>query len=214
MACKKDEDAYSAISRSVVQPTLERAGDPALASQFSSYVSKAGTVLSEGARVGGGALASGLQAGSSVLKRDLGVDVGDLGAHYVERATGRGAGQGYGQVGFSAPSAEQQEEGDDFFGDHLGANSRQQGYGNGPSPGSSSSSSPAPTYQSGGGDYGGEDSWAKLAPQSAGRTGVAGPASAGSSRISSGRASPAVKPAPKPKAKADDWDDFGAEEKW
>ncbi|KAK4705808.1 hypothetical protein P7C70_g393, partial [Phenoliferia sp. Uapishka_3] len=191
--------ASRAINESVVQPTLERAGDPDLSSQFSSYVSRAGSVLSEGARVGGGALASGLQAGSTVLRRDLGVDVGDLGATHVERLTGRGAGQGYGQVGFSAPSAESQEEGDDFFGDHLNSNPPRQTYASGgASGGSSSRASPVPSYQTGG-DYG-EDPWAKLAPQSANRGGA--PAAG-----SSGRASPAVK---KP-AKKDDWDDFGEE---
>ncbi|KAL8284149.1 hypothetical protein RQP46_004898 [Phenoliferia psychrophenolica] len=193
--------ASRSINENVLQPTLERAGDPALSAQFSTYVSRAGTVLSEGARVGGGALASGLQAGSTVLKRDLGVDVGDLGATHVERFTGRGAGQGYGQVGIVAPSAEAQGDGDDFFGNQLNTNSH--AYGGGPSPGSSNSSSPAPTqsYDAGGGDYGG-DSWAKLAPNSsANRASALG-------ATSSGRSSPAAKKPEKPVKKDDDWDDW------
>ncbi|KAM0755819.1 ArfGap-domain-containing protein [Meredithblackwellia eburnea MCA 4105] len=189
--------ASKTINESVVQPTMERAADPALSSQLSGYLSKAGSALSEGARVGGGALASGLQAGSSVIKRDLGYDVGDLGATYIERATGRGAGQGYGQVGtFSVPSAEAQESGDDFFGQQMGgsgSNNLRAGYSDQighPSPGSSTGTS-SPALQKA--DYGAaEDGWAKLAPQSA-------------SRAASGRASPAVKKPPK----KDDWDDFG-----
>lgn len=201
--------ACFALYRTVVQPTLERAGDPDLTTQFSSYVSKASTIIGQTARVGGGVLASGLQVGSTVIKRDLGYDVGDLGSSYLERATGRGAGQGYNQVGsFHAPSAEAQEEGNNFFGEHMGAADSlppRQAYANQPglaSPGGSSrGGSPAAV-----GEGYGQDTWATLAPQSAGRAPVV-TAAAGGSRGSSGRSSPAVN---KP-AKKDDWDDFGGE---
>lgn len=90
------------VLRSVVQPTLERAVDPTLQSQFSSYFSSAGEALSSASRRGGEALASGLQSSGEVIRRDLGYDVGDLGASTLERFTGRGAGEGYGRIGSSS----------------------------------------------------------------------------------------------------------------
>ncbi|GAA5888726.1 hypothetical protein JCM6882_002828 [Rhodosporidiobolus microsporus] len=111
------------VNDSVLQPTLERANDPALQSQLSAFSGRALTTLGTAARSGGQLLSSGLEAGSTVLRRDLGVDVGDLGASYVDRATGRGAGEGYGRVGEEwAPGAHStQEPGKgDFFDEQLG----------------------------------------------------------------------------------------------
>lgn len=123
-------NSYSPFRRNVVQPGLARAADPALQSQFSSYLTTASAALSDASRKGGEVLASGLQHGGETLRRDFGVDVGDLGASYVERSTGRGAGGGYGQVGtFDAPSAENVEEGagGDFFGEQMGGQGRTMG---------------------------------------------------------------------------------------
>lgn len=111
------------VNESVIQPGIEKAHDPALQSQFSSFLSTATSTLTTAARTGGQVLSTGLESGSQFLKRDLGVDVGDLGSHYIDRATGRGAGEGYGRVGEQwAPSgASRQEPGEgDFFADQLG----------------------------------------------------------------------------------------------
>ncbi|TKA50859.1 hypothetical protein B0A53_05935 [Rhodotorula sp. CCFEE 5036] len=94
------------VNESVLQPTLERANDPALQSQFSALSSRARETFTGAARVGGQVLSTGLEQGSTILRRDLGVNVGDLGASYLDRATGRGAGEGYGRVGEDhAPAA-------------------------------------------------------------------------------------------------------------
>jgi ADP-ribosylation factor GTPase-activating protein 1 len=114
--------------RSIVQPGIERAHDPALQSQFSSFFSTATSTLSTAARTGGQVLSTGLETSSQFLKRDLGVDVGDLGANFLDRnLTGRGVGQGYGRIGEEwAPSGQSRQElGDqgDFFEDQLGGGS-------------------------------------------------------------------------------------------
>ncbi|GAA6058505.1 hypothetical protein JCM10212_006944 [Sporobolomyces blumeae] len=104
------------VNESVIQPGLERAHDPALQSQFSTFLSTAQSSLSTVARTSGQVLSSGLETSSQFLKRDLGVDVGDLGAHYLDRHTGRGAGEGYGPIGEEhAPGT-----GGDFFAEHMG----------------------------------------------------------------------------------------------
>lgn len=162
------------INESVVQPTLERAHDPNLHSQFSSYLSQATTVLGEASRKGGEVLASGLQTGGDVIRRDLGYNVGDLGAGYVDRVTGRGAGGGYGRVGgregYEVPSAEEGQ--DDFFGSHLGGGVTSQ-----PHPSAATSSNAAAV----GAGYkdelvAAEDGWGALAPKSASRGGSVAPA--------------------------------------
>jgi ADP-ribosylation factor GTPase-activating protein 1 len=107
----------------VLQPTLERAADPALQSQLSTISTRAITTLSTAAKTSGQLLSTGLETSSTFLRRDLGVDVGDLGARYIDRATGRGAGEGYGAVGEEhAPTAHStMEPGQgDFFETHLG----------------------------------------------------------------------------------------------
>lgn len=184
--------ANPSLRSNVVQPTLERAVDPALQTQFSSYVNKAQSALTEASRNAGEVLSQGLQQNG----------FNDL-AQTVERATGRGAGGGYGAVGANqAPSAEQQEEGDDFFGSHLGENGAGSTSGNGAGSGSMGG------YRDG---AAAEDGWAKMAPQSATRGGATRAAPAVGGRASpavSGRSSPAVA-AKKPKG--DDWDDFGGE---
>lgn len=112
----------SRLNRSVLQPTLERASDPALQSQFSALSSRAKETISGAARVGGQVLSTGLEQGSTILRRDLGVNVGDLGASYLDRATGRGAGEGYGRVGEDhAPAAHSALEPGrgDFFDEQL-----------------------------------------------------------------------------------------------
>ncbi|GAA5922769.1 uncharacterized protein JCM15063_003420 [Sporobolomyces koalae] len=117
------------VNESVIQPGLERAHDPNLQSQFSTFLSTATSTIGSAARTGGQVLSTGLESGSQFLKRDLGVDVGDLGAHYLDRATGRGAGEGYGRVGEEwAPTGQsRQEPGDgDFFESQLGSESAQQ----------------------------------------------------------------------------------------
>lgn len=150
------------LSSSVIQPGLERAHDPALQSQFSSFLSTAQSSLSTVARTSGQVLSTGLESGSQFLKRDLGVDVGDLGAHYIDRASGRGAGEGYGRVGEEhAPRGDSSlQTGDgDFFDDHLGGAG-----GAGLSRGGSSSGSGTPNWQSGtnGGGFRDEDGFESM----------------------------------------------------
>ncbi|GAA6051906.1 hypothetical protein JCM3770_006568 [Rhodotorula araucariae] len=121
------------VNEAVIQPGLERAHDPALQSQLSTLSTRALSTLSTAARAGGQVLSTGLESGSTFL-RQQGVDVGDLGAAYVDRATGRGAGEGYGHVGEAhAPGAHSVHEpgrggGGDFFGDYgIGGDSRDGG---------------------------------------------------------------------------------------
>ncbi|BGP36320.1 ADP-ribosylation factor GTPase-activating protein gcs1 [Rhodotorula kratochvilovae] len=158
------------VNESVIQPGLERAHDPALQSQLSTFSTRALTTLSGAARVGGQVLSTGLESGSTFL-RQQGVDVGDLGAAYVDRATGRGAGEGYGRVGEDhAPGAHSALEPGrgDFFGD----------YGVGGSGGSPDVGGASPAAVGGGGGSAGfqdmpraepAGSWADLAPQAAAR---------------------------------------------
>ncbi|GAA6038661.1 hypothetical protein JCM8097_009471 [Rhodosporidiobolus ruineniae] len=112
------------VNESVLQPTLERASDPALQSQLQTFSKSALTTLGGAARTGGQLLSTGLEQGSTILRRDLGVDVGDLGASYVDRATGRGAGEGYGRIGEEhAPGGHSGMEPGrgDFFDEQLGS---------------------------------------------------------------------------------------------
>lgn len=84
------------------------------------------TVIGQGARQGGQLLSTGLHSGSEILRRDAGLDVGDLGAGWLDRATGRGRGMGYGYVGADAPGAHDSREGtlgetaDEFFAREMG----------------------------------------------------------------------------------------------
>lgn len=174
--------------RSVIQPGLERAGDPALQSQLSTFSTKAFTTLSTVTRAGGQVLSTGLESGSTFL-RQQGVEVGDLGARYVDRATGRGAGEGYGSVGEQhAPgghSASEPGKGD-FFGEYGvgGSSGGSQDVGRtspaaggfrdmptarreSPAPASAPTSAPQVT-----------GSWADLAPQAAARKAAAEKATA------------------------------------
>ncbi|GAA5855124.1 hypothetical protein JCM8547_002391 [Rhodosporidiobolus lusitaniae] len=114
------------VNDSVLQPTLAHASDPALQSQLSAFSGRALTTLGTAARSGGQLLSTGLETSSTILRRDLGVDVGDLGARYIDRATGRGAGEGYGSVGEEhAPGGHSSMEPGqgDFFDAHLGGGS-------------------------------------------------------------------------------------------
>ncbi|SCV67966.1 BQ2448_87 [Microbotryum intermedium] len=216
-----------AVQENVLQPTLEKAGDPHLQSQLSGFVAKAGTVLGEASRTGGGYLASGLQTSSQYLKREVGVDVGDMGAGFVDRATGRGAGQGYAQVGgHQAPEGTDGHEAD-FFNEHMGSfaspshSTTQHSYGENLRNESSS-------Y----GEDQGQDGWAKMAPSAMAARSGTGALSAGSN--GGGRNSPALSvpssgsrgltrtPSPRggasatikptataaPKKKDDDWDEW------
>ncbi|KAK4055082.1 Zn finger-containing GTPase- Activating Protein for ARF [Microbotryomycetes sp. JL201] len=218
------------VNDSVLQPTLERAGDPNLQSQLASYVTKGVSVLGDGARQGGQLLSSGLHSGSEYLKRDMGLDVGDLGAGYLDRATGRGRGQGYGYVGSEAPTAYDSREGtlgetaDEFFAREMGGGgSGANAYRDDDSDGfdrsarSSNTASRAsrtatpssvptiagpevPTDQ---------DAWAKLAPQSVARARSTTPNSQTISRPSSAQNTTApVSKTAAAKKKDDDWDDF------
>ena len=79
-------------------------------------------MLSEGARQGGHALSGAMKQGAELAKRDLGVDIGDGGAGFVERMAGTSRG-GYAPVGNgrSATSLDRQEAGlgdADFFEAH------------------------------------------------------------------------------------------------
>ncbi|KAK4052865.1 Zn finger-containing GTPase- Activating Protein for ARF [Microbotryomycetes sp. JL221] len=179
---------------SVLQPTLEKAGDPNLQSQLASYVTRGVSVIGDGARQGGQLLSSGLHSGSEYLKRDMGLDVGDLGAGYLDRATGRGRGQGYGYVGSDAPTAYDSREAtlgetaDEFFAREMGGDHSSRDYeddsprerfgNNGSKAGSATSTSRGISRQSSGSHVptipaprvpADEDAWAKLAPQSAAR---------------------------------------------
>ncbi|GAA5925267.1 hypothetical protein JCM3775_006410 [Rhodotorula graminis] len=168
------------VNESVLQPTLERAHDPALQSHLSTLSTKALSHLSTVTRAGGQALSTTLDSSSTFLRTQAGVDVGDLGARYVDRATGRGAGEGYGSVGeASAPgghSASEPGRGD-FFGDYgvggpsggspelgrsrLDGPAQDKGGGLREAP-----TAPAPAPQVTG-------SWADLAPQAAARKAAA-----------------------------------------
>ncbi|SGY37690.1 BQ5605_C003g01861 [Microbotryum silenes-dioicae] len=216
------------VQENVLQPTLEKAVDPNLQSQLSGFVSKAGNVLGEASRTGGGYLAAGLQTSSQYLKREVGVDVGDMGAGFVDRATGRGAGQGYVQVGgHQAPEGTEDHEAD-FFNEHMGSfaspsitSANHNAYG-------ANSRNESSSF----GDEQGQDSWAKMAPSataarsggavSAGSNGggrnspaLAVPVVTGSRGLTRtpsprGGASAATKPvaAAAPKKKDDDWDEW------
>ena len=94
--------ASKTINESVIQPGINRAADPALQENLYSYVSSAKEVLGEGARRGGAVLGDGLRAGSGYA-RQQGLQVGDLGANYVDKYTGAGNGQAY--DGYGAPGA-------------------------------------------------------------------------------------------------------------
>ena len=119
--------ASKTINESVIQPGLHKAQDPNLQSSLYGYVQSASTLVGEGAKRGGEFLGEGLRAGSGYA-RQQGLDVGDLGAGYVDRFAGSGNGQPY--SGYSrAPgqtSLESQEAGradlqeEDFFDAQLG----------------------------------------------------------------------------------------------
>ncbi|GAA5958569.1 hypothetical protein JCM21900_003982 [Sporobolomyces salmonicolor] len=213
------------VNDSVVQPTLERAHDPALQSQFSTFLNSASSKLTLAARASGQALSTGLESGSQFLRRDLGVDVGDLGAHYLDRATGRGAGEGYGAIGEEhAPRAHSAlepgaGEAADFFSSQLGAG------------GGSQSMSPSRSSRSGGGAYDDDDraggyqdmptmrrEGSTLSSTTAAKPAVASPPAVEDSWESMApKAAAARAAAAKAKAKApalakkndDGWDDFG-----
>ncbi|BGP12341.1 ADP-ribosylation factor GTPase-activating protein gcs1 [Rhodosporidiobolus nylandii] len=209
------------VNESVLQPTLERASDPALQSQLSAFTSRATTTLGSAARTGGQLLSTGLEQGSTILRRDLGVDVGDLGAHYLDRATGRGAGEGYGRVGEEhAPAgASGQEPGrgdyhDDFFSEQLGAGVAKDngGFrdmptvragGSSPAPSTSASAparklSPPPPSQPQPQPSVEGLSWESLAPQSAARRASPAPPAAAAAK----------KEAPKKTAEEEEWESW------
>lgn len=108
-----------------MQPGLAKATDPNLREQLSAYATQATTVLSEGARQGGHALSGAMKQGAELAKRDLGVDIGDGGAGFVERIAGSSSRGSYAPVGNgrSATSLSRQEAGmgePDFFETHGG----------------------------------------------------------------------------------------------
>ncbi|GAA5949735.1 hypothetical protein JCM3765_007668 [Sporobolomyces pararoseus] len=118
------------VNESVIQPGLEKAHDPNLQSQFSTFFQSASTTFSTAAKNSGQVLSSGLESSSNFLKKDLGLNVGDLGSGFIEsRFSGRagvggGAREGYGKVGEEfAPNGlnEREQPGGqgDFFEDQL-----------------------------------------------------------------------------------------------
>lgn len=119
--------ATKTINESVIQPGMQRAQDPNLQSSLYGYVQSATTLVGEGAKRGGEYLGEGLRAGSGYA-RQQGLDVGDLGAGYIDRFAGSGNGHTYG--GYSQASGqtslESQEAGradlpeEDFFEAQLG----------------------------------------------------------------------------------------------
>jgi ADP-ribosylation factor GTPase-activating protein 1 len=112
-------EATKVINDSVIKPGLERATDPNLRDQVGGYLSTAAGTLADAGKQGSVALSGAMRAGGERAKRDLGVDVGDMGASYIERLA-VGGGSKYATVG-SAQSLGQQEAGEvDFFDDHLG----------------------------------------------------------------------------------------------
>lgn len=198
--------SFDMIDRSVVQPTMERANDPNLHSSLQSYYTTASSTLVSSARAGGSLLASGLADGSNLLKQQ-GYNVGDLGSGYLERATGRGAGEGYGRVGeVEAPREGGERDEDDFFGAFEGKNKnmeRESVYrddrpttiGADSKPVERASTLVIP------GDNGGEDAWAKLSPNASARR-VPSPGLGGNK----------VTAPVKKEVKKDDWDDFGTDD--
>lgn len=123
--------ATKTINESVIQPGMQRAQDPNLQSSLYGYVQSATTLVGEGAKRGGEYLGEGLRAGSGYV-RQQGLDVGDLGAGYIDRFSGAENGQTY--SGYSqAPgqtSLESQEAGradlpeEDFFDTQLGTGTK------------------------------------------------------------------------------------------
>lgn len=187
---------------------MQRAADPNLQSQLSSYLQTAGSAISEASKRGGSVLATGLEVGSSTIKRDLGYDVGDLGAHAVRSAVSgtRGAYRPLeAENGWGVPSADAQEAGyadggldphnDDFFHSQLGsststdATGQSAGYGtNAPRMNAYRDTAPSSTGAA-------EDPWAQMAPQSAARKAAAAP-------------QPAPAPGAAGKKKDDDWEEW------
>lgn len=216
----------------MIQPGRERVNDPNFQAQLQGYYKNANTAFRGATQRGGEFLADGMRGGSEFIRRDMGYNVGTLGADYVERVTGHGR-DGYNRVGpnadnaFSVPSADAQEAGqaDDFFGTHLtrgagvGASNgfgSSGGFGsdsyaaggiptNAPTAKMSSYDGPTTTPSNIAPPPAADDGWAKLAPRSA--------AAAAASGGSSGRASPAggvnSKAAPAKAKKKEDWDDWG-----
>lgn len=74
------------INDSVIQPGVSRASDPALQAQMSDYWSKAGGVVQDGARQGGGFLSGALRAGGQFANQRFDLNVGDMGASYLDRS--------------------------------------------------------------------------------------------------------------------------------
>lgn len=86
--------AGSHINDSVIQPGVSRASDPALQAQMSDYWTKAGGVVQDGAKQGGGFLSGALRAGGQFANQRLDLNVGDMGASYVDKhVSGRCADQ-------------------------------------------------------------------------------------------------------------------------
>lgn len=157
--------ATKTINESIVQPGMARAADPDLQQSLYGYVQGATKVLGEGARKGSEMLGDGLRAGSG-LARQNGLDVGDLGAGYVDRFSGgrtggsSAYGNGYAPMGSAPTSLDYQAAGradggaagDDFFDSQLGGGGGASSASNGSSTaarqGSSSSSSSTPAIQS------------------------------------------------------------------
>jgi ADP-ribosylation factor GTPase-activating protein 1 len=189
---------------------MERAQDPNLHSSLSAYYATASSTLASSARAGGSILASGLSDGSNLL-REKGFNVGDLGSSYLERATGRGAGEGYGRVGeVEAPREGGEREEEDFFGAYDNGNKSSAGglakeregiwKDERPTPVSNAGRVEEPTPTLSIPDYGGEDAWAKLSPASSARR-----------EPSPGLGAKKVT-AVKKEIKKDDWDDFGTDD--
>ncbi|GAA96465.1 uncharacterized protein L969DRAFT_23937 [Mixia osmundae IAM 14324] len=108
--------AAKTVNETVIEPGMQRVADPEFQAQLHGYASKATTVLGEAGRRGGETLAGGMRAGATIAKREIGVDVGDLGASYVDKLAKRNAQQG------GAASPGQQEAGLDFFDQHTAPN--------------------------------------------------------------------------------------------
>ena len=125
----------------------ETVADPNLQSSLGSYAQRAAALAAAGARAGSTVLATGLDAGSELIRKETGYNVGDLGASALGRATGTGraggSGGGYAAVGSLAPEAGGE---DDFFGQHLQRSGKYEGFGSG-GPASSGGSSGLPSRE-------------------------------------------------------------------
>jgi len=118
--------AANVVNSNVIQPSLAKAQDPNLQAQIYSQMSTLGTTLGQVGQKGGEVLGQTLRSGGTMMRNQMGVDVGDMGASYVDKFTGQPSASGY-----SNPNSHDQvedfysEERIEDFGDHFNSSYQQ-----------------------------------------------------------------------------------------